>query len=85
MQMVLPFTRQDRVRVVVRGCPLGKIWDECLEKEGRAGAMVPLQVLAEDNHVLIAFSTREADVQEVKGVVRTHGKHLGLRDKFGSK
>lgn len=40
--------------------------------------MVPLQVLAEDNHVLIAFSTREADVQEVKGMVRTMRlEHMG--------
>lgn len=76
--MALPFTRQDRVRLVVRTCPRGKVWGSVPRKVRESWGRGPTRVLAEDNHVLIVFSTREADVQEVKGVVRTMRlEHMG--------
>lgn len=61
------------------GCPLGKVWGGCLGMSRRARALVPHQVLAEDNQLLIAFWTYEVeDDLRVKWAVRTRRmEHIG--------
>lgn len=71
---------RDRVRMEVGG---GVI----LGMPGRASATVPHQVLAEDNQLLSDTSSRRRSRSQVGGwnlEAGTHGRHLGLKHKFGN-
>lgn len=61
--------------------------DVILGMPGRASATVPHQVLAEDNQLLSDTSSRRRSRSQVGGwnhEAGTHGRHLGLKHKFGN-